>query len=154
MLEGISLTAILVAILNVLIGGVLVQLVRTRPVLKQIGNEREANLLNERADEMERMRERLTALELKLEQAKEEAHEVQIHQAAQFEAERSIYRHRIGNLGQAFTALLMLLKKGVPVQEAVETVEKMRAEQLEREAAEAATMRAAGLKIEVVRPKA
>lgn len=68
-------------------------------------------------------------------------------QRRQFEAERALYRHRINNLDSAFTALLLLLKKGVPVAEAVEAVEKMRAGQLEREAAESALLRTVGISI-------
>jgi hypothetical protein len=62
-----------------------------------------------------------------------------------FEAERASYRHRINNLNNAFNALLLLLKKGVPVEEAVEAVEKMRAGDLLRETQEATELRAAGI---------
>ena len=50
-------------------------------------------------------------------------------------------------------ALLMLLRKGVPVSEAVEEVERMRAEQLDREVAEAAMFRMTGLPLEVTDPQ-
>lgn len=146
MLDGITITTAMVALLNVLVGGLLVAIVRSRPALKKIAADREANLLNERAEEMERMRERLTALEHNLENKDRQLAEALLHQEKEFAAERALYRHRINNLDQAFSALLMLLKKGVSVEEAVSTIEELRAEQLAREAAEAATIRAAGVK--------
>ena len=45
--QGWTWTSSLMAIANLLIGGLLVQVVRTRPALKKIANEREANLLTE-----------------------------------------------------------------------------------------------------------
>lgn len=112
------------------------------PERAKIVADREANLLNERAEEMRGMRERLGAIEAKLEE-KERS----------IEAERTMYRHRISNLGQAFHALLMLLKKGVPVNEAVEEIERLRAEQLDREVAEASMFRAAGLRLDIGDPE-
>ncbi len=43
--SGFSWTAALMALANLLIGGLLVAIVRTRPALKKIANEREASLL-------------------------------------------------------------------------------------------------------------
>lgn len=118
------------------------------PARAKVAQEREANLLQERAEEMAGMRERLETIEGKLE-AKDRALETQ---NKTMDAERTMYRHRISNLGQAFHALLLLLKKNVPVDEAVEEVEKLRKEQLDREIAEAATFRAAGLHIDLADP--
>lgn len=128
-------TTIGVVLLNVLVGGLLVALVKRKPALVKLANERDANLLSERAKEMQEMRERIERLE--------EAADRKDHQHA---AEIARYRHRINNLDQAFNALLMLLKQGVSVEEAVGAVEKMRAEQLEREAKESATLHAVALK--------
>lgn len=108
------------------------------PERAKVAFDREANLLEERAEEMVSMRGRLALIEGKL-----------AEKDRLLETERTIYRHRIANLNQAFTALLMLLRKGVPVEEAVAEVERMRAEQLDREIAEATMFRAAGLMIDV-----
>jgi hypothetical protein len=132
MFSGVNLTTVFIALLNLLVGGVLVALVKSRPALKKIANDREANLLEERAGEMESMRDRINALEARL-QAKDELHD----------AERSRDRHRINNLSQCLEALLLLLKQGVPVQEAVVAIEKMRTEQLARETAEGSAIKAA-----------
>ncbi len=59
-------TAILVAVLNVLVGGLLVAVVKSWPQLKKIAADREANLLSERAKEMDSMRERLADIETAL----------------------------------------------------------------------------------------
>jgi hypothetical protein len=122
-----SWTTILVGLLNLLVGGALVAFIRSRPSLRKIDSEREANLLSERAKEMQEMRKRIDKLEAAAQQ-KDALHEREIAR----------YRHRINNLDAAFNALLLLLKQGVPVPEAVEAVEKMRVEQLKREALEAA----------------
>lgn len=123
------------------------------PARKKVETDREANLLHERAEEMVSMRERIARLESQ-QVDKDIAHESEIKaleeaQAAKdryHEALRALDRHRINNLSGSFQALLLLLKKGVKVEEAVAAVEEMRAEQLEREAKEAATIRAAAIK--------
>lgn len=146
-------TTVAVMVLNVLFGGVLVAIIKNRVPLRKVETDREANLLSERAEEMAGMRERLAAVEAKLDvkdqQIAAERDKVEA-KAAEMEAERTMYRHRIANLSGAFTALLMLLKKGVPVDEAVAEIEAMRSDQLAREVAEAATFRAAGLKLEPI----
>jgi soluble cytochrome b562 len=128
-------TTVLVGLLNLLVGGALVSFIRSRPSLRKIDSEREANLLSERAKEMQEMRKRIERLEAAAEQ-----------KDAQHEAEIARYRHRINNLDAAFNALLMLLKQGVSVPEAVEAIEKMRVEQLKREAAEGAAIKAAKIR--------
>lgn len=117
------------------IGAMLGAYIRTRAPLAKINADREANLLSERAKEMRDMRKRIEGLEAE-----------QHHKDKLFEAERALYRHQINNLDQSFSALLMLLKKGVAVEEAVDAVEKMRAEQLARETVEKAALRALALK--------
>lgn len=140
-------TALFIAILGVL-GGILRQLVRNNPAMKKLNNEREANLLDERKSDMDSMREELKTLKAEVEkQAKEHTEERKVLYR-QRDAERAIERHRYNNLSSAFNSLLMLLKKGVPQEEAVEEVEKLRAEQLAREAAEMATYRAGGITLE------
>lgn len=134
-------TTVAVIILGLINGGLGVAWMKQRAPMRQVETDREANLLHERAEEMAGMRERLGAIEAKLEQKE-----------SQFDAERTMYRHRISNLGQAFHALLLLLKKGVPVDEAVAEVERLRDEQLGREVAEATMYRAAGLKVPELDP--
>lgn len=128
-------TTVAVALLNLLVGGLLVAIVKSRPALKKIANEREANLLSERAEEMELMRKRIESLEDQSRRTEK-----------QFEAERALYRHQINNLDASFNALLLLLKQGVPVEEAVAAVEKMRNEQLAREAIEKTAIRTAAIR--------
>lgn len=134
--SGFTWTAALMGLANLLIGGLLVQIVRTRPTLKKIANEREANLLSERAAEMERMGERIEALEAQLEQ-----------QRARHEAERALDRHRLNNMDQCLTYLFMVFEK-MPekVPEAMAAVKDMRAEQLKAEAVEKATIHAVEIK--------
>ena len=130
-LAGLTPTLVVLVVIAMLIGGVLIAMIRARPTLKKIAADREANLLHERAAEMDSMRERLKALEAKLE-AKDALHE----------AERAIDRHRYNNLSGAFDALLMLLKQNPDkVDEAIVIVEKLRAEQLAREALEKGAFR-------------
>jgi Cft2 family RNA processing exonuclease len=132
---GLTWTTGLIAVLNILVGSLFVAIVKSRPALKKIAADREANLLHERAAEMESMRERLRALEAKLE-LKDRLHE----------AERALDRHRYNNLSQSFDALLMLLKQNPEkVDEAIVIVEKMRADQLKREALEKGAVFSAGI---------
>jgi hypothetical protein len=130
---GFTWTAALMGLANLLIGGLLVQIIRTRPTLKKIANEREANLLNERAEEMEAMRQRIAKLEEKAE-----------YKEALHQAERAIDRHRINNLDQCLTAFLMMVKKN-PDDAAVAAamIEDMRAKQIEREKQESSAIHAA-----------
>lgn len=139
-------TTVFVGILNLLVGGALVSFIRSRPALRKIDADREANLLSERAKEMQEMRQRIENLEAE-QRRKDEKHEAdQTRKDKLMEAERALYRHQINNLDGAFSALLMLLKKGVSVEEAVDAVEKMRAEQLARETVEKAALRALEVK--------
>lgn len=133
--HGFTWTAALMAVANILIGGLFVAIVRTRPALKKIANEREANLLTERAAEMEKMGERIEALETQIEQ-----------QRTRHEAERALDRHRLNNMDQCLTYLFMVFEK-MPekVPEAMAAVKEMRAEQLKAEALEKAAIHAAAM---------
>jgi mannitol-specific phosphotransferase system IIBC component len=146
-------TTVLVGLLNLLVGGALVSFIRSRPALRKIESDREANLLSERAQEMQEMRKRIDKLEAE-QREKDEKHEAEHKRAAKLlEAERAFYRHQYGNISQAFGSLLMLLKKGVPVEEAVDEVERMRAEQLARETIEKAALRALAIGAGMAEPE-
>jgi chromosome segregation ATPase len=120
--SGFTWTAGLVGLLNVLVGSLLVTIVRTRPTREKIANEREANLLHERADEMDGMRERMAVLE----------------------AERAVDRHRINNLTACLDALLLLLETAPErAAEHVSRIKEMRAMQMTAEAAEKGAIHAA-----------
>ena len=99
------------------------------------------------------MRDRIERLEEQADQKdKDHATEVRELERQQelktrlYEAQQALDRHRINNLNTAFQALLLLLRKGINVSEAVEEVEKMRSEHLAREAEESALIRAAAIK--------
>lgn len=132
---GFGWTPILLTIANLLLGGVMVAIIRSRPALKKIAADREANLLSERAKEMQDMRERIDKLEAMLTQ-KDKQHE----------AERAADRHRINNLSQCLDALLLLIEQDpAKAAEAASRVRGMRADQLQRENAERAAIRAAAI---------
>lgn len=130
---GFGWTAVLMGIANLLIGGLLVAIVKTRPTLKKIANEREANLLHERAAEMESMRKRVESLETMI-----------AAERARHEAERALDRHRLNNMDQCLTYLFMVFEK-MPerVPEAMASVKEMRARQIETETVEKAAIHAA-----------
>lgn len=130
---GFTWTTAAVGLLNLLVGGVLVAIIKSRPALKKLTNDREANLLKERADEMEKMRASITALQARLDQ-----------KDAQHDAERSLDRHRINNLQQCLDGFFMLVKANPDkAAEAVATIEAMRAKQIVAEASEKAAIHAA-----------
>lgn len=132
---GFGWTPILLTVANLLLGGVVVAIVKSWPALRKIHADREANLLNERAEEMAGMRDRIDRLEATLAQ-KDKQHE----------AERASDRHRINNLSQCLDALLMLIEQDPQrAAEAAAKVREMRGEQLQRENAERATIRAAAI---------
>lgn len=97
---------------------------RLKPLLIRLRNEREASLLEERAEEMTKMRERLEKLE----------------------AERAVDRHRLNNVTQCLDALLMLLE--VAPEKAADHVAKikaMRSSQMQAEAAEKGAIHGASI---------
>ena len=65
---GFGWTPILLSVANLLLGGVLIAIIKSQPALRRIKADREANLLNERAEEMDKLRERIEKLEQKLEE--------------------------------------------------------------------------------------
>lgn len=110
-------------------------LVRVWPSLKKIANEREANLLTERAEDMEAMRADLAKMKAEIKQ-----------QQVQHEAERAVDRHRINNLQACLDSFLMLIEQDPQkAGEAVVRIKEMRARQAESEAAEKAAIRAAAI---------
>lgn len=133
---GFTWTAALMGLANILIGGLLVAIVRTRPALKKIANEREANLLTERAEEMEAMRQELAAVRAEMAAAR-----------ARHEAERALDRHRLNNMDQCFNALFLMFETSPEkAAEAIGAVKAMRARQQEAEALEKAAIHAATIK--------
>ena len=133
---GFTWTAALMGLANLLIGGLLVAIVRTRPALKKIANEREANLLTERAEQMELMQRRVDALEAKLEKER-----------ARHEAERALDRHRLNNMDQALNYLFLMFEtQPERAPEAIKAVKEMRARQMEAEALEKAKIHEAIIK--------
>ncbi len=128
---GFTWTTAFIGVLNLLVGGVLVAIIRSRPALKKIANEREANLLSERAEEMKGMRDTIAKLEARLD-AKDIQHE----------AERAYDRHRINNLAASLNAFFILVKRHPDdAAGAAEEVEAMRARQLEDEKRESIALR-------------
>lgn len=131
MLGGLNFNSILLALLNLLIGGVLVTIIRTRVPLKKIANEREANLLTERAEEMGTMRAEIAELRERME-VKDRIHE----------AQRAYDRHRINNLDTALKAFFIMVKRHPDdAAGAAQEIEAMRATQVEAENREAIALR-------------
>lgn len=115
----------LLALLNVLIGGVCVALVRAWPSIRKLNNEREANLLEERAADVKDLRERL----------------------ARVEAERAVDRHRLNNVTQCLDALLLLIEQDPnKAKEAASKIREMRADQMKAEAVEKGAISGASIK--------
>lgn len=73
--SGFTWTAGLVAILNVLIGG---GIIKAWPALKRLSNEREQAQATMRRDDMDDMRQRIIALEGKVDAATKTAHEAEM----------------------------------------------------------------------------
>lgn len=97
------------------VGLIAVGLIRQKPITQKLQNEREGNLLKERAAEMRRMRRRI----------------------AQLEAEQRADRHTLGNVEQCFDALLMAIELNPErAGEAVVKVKAMRDRMKMEEAAE------------------
>lgn len=109
-----------IAFVSTLLGA----MVRQWPNLRKLNNEREANLLSERAAEMDAMRKSI----------------------AKLEAERAVDRHRINNLTQCLDALLMMIELDPDkAKEAAARVKAMRADQIKAEAAEKGAVHAASI---------
>lgn len=133
---GFTYTTAAVALLNVLVGGVLVAIVRAWPSLRKIANERERSLLEERAADMSTMRTELKELRAELDSER-----------AAREAERAIDRHRINNLQACLDALLLMIETDPSkASAAASKIREMRKAQMETEAVEKATIQAARVK--------
>lgn len=106
------------------LGGIIMLLIRQRPINQKIANEREDNLLKERAVDMRGMRRRITELE----------------------AEQRVDRHTISNLEACFDALLMRLEMNPDqAREAASLAREMRRQQKDRETVEKAAILAASI---------
>lgn len=117
------------ALLGAVIGGYF----KFKPLAIKLANEREANLLRERSEEMERMRVRMDAVEAAARTASTEADK----QIALLQAERAIDRHRINNVTQCLDALILLIEQDpARASEAATRIKAMRADQMKAEAAE------------------
>lgn len=115
------------AVLVAIVGGYF----RLKPLMIRLANEREANLLSERAQEMTTMREELSLMKARLD-----------HKDVQHEAERSYDRHRINNLATSLNSFLLLVKANPKdAATAAATIEEMRARQIEEEKREAIALR-------------
>lgn len=113
--SGFTWTAALMAVANLLIGGLLVAIVKSRPALKKIANEREASLLTERAAEMDLMRKRIDMLE----------------------AELRATNHKLNNVTQAFEWLVDTIEFNPDrAKEAAGKARAMRTAQMQAEAEE------------------
>lgn len=131
--NGASISTGIWTLVVVTIGGIIAAIIKQRGPWRKTEIEREANLLNERAEEMEAMRTRIAKLEEKAE-----------YKDALHQAERAIDRHRINNLDQCLTAFLMMVKKNPDdAATAAAMIEEMRGQQIEREKQEASAIHAA-----------
>lgn len=120
------------ALLGAVVGGYF----KFKPLAMKLANEREANLLRERSEEMERMRVRMDAVEMAARTASLEADK----QIAMLQAERAIDRHRINNVTQCLDALILLIEQDpAKASEAATRIKAMRADQMKAEALEKGT---------------
>jgi uncharacterized protein YlxW (UPF0749 family) len=132
-INGITWTTVLVGIANLLIGGFGVAWMRSRPKMHEIDKTAEAKLidaLGARVDKLETaLTEQRDHYEKKLEAL-----------AENYEADKRISRHELGNVKMRFKALVMLLKRlpePPPMLIAIlADIESMEAEQMRAEALE------------------
>lgn len=107
--------------------------VRLRPIMAKLASERETSLLAARAQDNDSLRQRVEALERRLDDERR-AHD----------AERAVDRHRINNLTQCLDALLMLLEMAPDkAGDHVARIKEMRERQASMESVEKATITAA-----------
>lgn len=108
-------------------------MVRLWPAMTKLSGERERSLLDARAHDNAELKDRVDALEQRLETDR-----------ARHDAEQARDRHKIANLNQCLDALLMMLELAPEkVAEHIAKIKAMRAEQQRRETAEAAAIRSA-----------
>lgn len=139
---GFGWSQALLAALNLLVGGALVTFIRSRPSMKKLANEREANLLSERAAEMENMRERIAKLDKRqTEQARR--HDTHIEILRQLhEGEIALLRHRLNGEEQVNIALMSVLQTLDVPQKALDAIEATRERKREAIATEQAALTA------------
>lgn len=114
-----------------LLATVLIALIKGWPVIARVNNERESNLLEERAEDMASMRAEIAELKVRMD-VKDKLHE----------AERAYDRHRINNLATSLRSFFLLVKRHPEdAAAAAAEIEKMRAEQIEEENKEAIALR-------------
>lgn len=107
-----------------LLAGMIAGWFKLKPLMVRLANDREKSLLEERAAEMTKMRERLEKLE----------------------AERTVDRHRLNNVTQCLDALLMLLEVAPDrAADHVAKIKKMRTDQMNAEALEKGAITGAGI---------
>lgn len=135
MFSSLNWTNLFLGVLNLLIGGVLVAIVKSRPLLKKIDNDREANLLTERAVEMDSMRKRVADMEVRLDIALEELR---------------LVRHDLANANHSldmFIALIEANPSGAAEHAAkVKAIRATTASQIAAEKAELAKVRLSNIK--------
>lgn len=110
-----------------IVAGVIVALIRQKPIMQKITDAREGNLLKERAADMRGMRRRIV----------------------QLEAEQRVDRHALANLEQCLDTLLFMIEVNPErAQEAAAKVRTMREQQKANQATEKAAIMAAAVKAE------
>lgn len=143
--SGISWTTVLVGILNLLVGGALVSWIRSRPSLRGIDKAAEAKLIEALSSRVDKLENALT------EQRDHYERKLEVL-AENYEADKRISRHELGNVKMRFKALVMLLKRLpeppamlIAILADIETMEaeQMRAEALEKGARSGARVAAA-----------
>lgn len=117
--------------------GVLIVLVtifaRLRPLMTKLAQERETSLLAARAEDNAELKDRVAALEARLDSER-----------VKHDAERAIDRHRINNLTACLDALLMMLELAPDkAADHVAKIKEMRERQAGHEAAERSAIQAA-----------
>lgn len=126
--HGFNWTAVLVGILNLLVGGGLVAWIKQRPRMKEIEISAEERFRTDLATRVEKLEKKIDA------------------ERDRYEALIAIMRHRLNNSDQCIDALLMLLETSPDkVAEAVQMIKEMRARQREAEATEKAAFHAANM---------
>ena len=119
--SGFSWTTVFTLLLNLLVGGALVQWVRTRPKMREIDLSAEEKLRDDLLTRVEKLEQQLETERLR------------------HEADQTINRHRLNHVTQCLDALLMLIEQDpTKAAEAAARIRMMRAEQAKTEAIEKA----------------
>ena len=127
--KGVWATAIMAAI------GLVSLIIRQWGPWKKIDNEREATLLAARAEDNDKLVNRIAKLETKIEEDQ-----------ARHEAERALDRHRLNNALQCLDALFLMFETAPEkASDVITRVKEMRRQQMEAEAVERATIHAVNI---------